>query len=273
MNGIYQKFITDKDSQIYVVGKDDRLSVLSLSQNSGELNYLYSLPEGKESVFMDGQGQLYYVKYVPELNQRCWVKYDQNTEREVFSACHEQMYGLLAIPVATDDDGRGYGVQGMKMGCLDQNNSIVWEKEIQNVVIDSLRNYIYTSQIDYSDSSRLIQIDRWVNGGSFGEEIKLNIPNDIWQKYQSSSWKLIDVDREGNLYILGESPNRKSVIITYNSSGSEVLNINWQPTKLYSQEFRLQGANSWGVDGEGNLYLPVLGKEEFYVLKLQLTSR
>ena len=90
------------------------------------------------------------------------------------------------------------------------------------------------------------------------------------------------MNEKGGLQVFGFNPNYydpqdnaykyKKVLITYDALGKEIENINHEPSQVYRKEYKLQGANSWQVDAAGNLYLPVLGPDKFYVFKIRIVN-
>lgn len=283
INTNYQDFIVNNNHLYLCASHDDAFSVLELDKESGKLKPFHVFNESYERVFMDKTGYFYYVKEIEnDIRKRYWVQYDPKTNKENFYSGNEEMYELLGIPVATDDYGRGYGVFGLEMGCISKDNSVVWREKLENIVIAPPNQYIFISNLNYDDNSATVIVNILKNDGTFDKKINLNIPDTLSQKYDIKNWKLIYVDEEDKFYVLGFNPNYfhrqrhghiyQKILLTYNSKGNKVVNIDYEPSQLYQKEFRLQGANSWGIDGKGNVYLPVLGPDNFYVFKIEFIN-
>jgi hypothetical protein len=273
INTTYQDFIVNNNHLYLCASHDDAFSIVELDKESGKLKPFHTFNESYERVFMDKNGYVYYVKERENgIRKRYWVQYDPKKNKENFYSGNEEMYELLGIPVATDDYGRGYGVFGLEMGCISKDNSIVWREKLENIVIAPPNHYIFISNLNYDDNSATVLINILKNDGTFDKKITLNIPDTLSQKYDIKNWKLIYVDEEDNFYVLGFNHTYQKILLTYNSEGNKIITINYEPGHLYKKEFTLQGANSWGIDGKGNVYLPVLGPDKFYVFKIEFIT-
>jgi hypothetical protein len=284
INTYYQDFII-RNNQIYICADDkDTFTIFELNKKTGGLKQHYLFHESHERVFMDKTGYLYYVKEIANSirRNRYWTQYDPKKNIEIFHSGNDDMYELLGIPIAADDFGRGYGVMGLEMGCINRSNTYDWKEKLENIVIDSSNQFIYISNSILDDNSTTILIDVLGNDGIFIKKIKLNIPNDLSQKYMIKNWKLISVDEKNNFYILGVNPaylNSKlntftyqKILLKYDIENNKILNIDYEPKQLFKNEFKLQGASSWRVDGKGGVYLPLLGPDSFYIMKIDFND-
>ncbi len=283
INTNYQDFIAHSN-HLYLCSKYvNNFSLFEINKETGSLQSFYTLNESYERVFMDKSGYLYYVKEKAENNikTRFWTQYDCQKKIENFSSGNHEMYELLGIPVAVDDYGRGYVIMGFEMGCINKNSSYDWKQKIENILFDTSDTFIYTSKADYENYLTAIQINVFGNKGVFIKSMILKIPNDISLKYGINDWKLVAVDQD-KLFVLGTNPLYydkdlninlyQKILITFTANGDKIKEVDYNPKQLYKNTFRLEGANYWQIDGEGNIYLPVLGSDGFYVFKMKFLN-
>jgi hypothetical protein len=281
LNTKYQDLIVAGEHLYVCAGEDETFYVFEVNKNSGKLKLFQKISGSYERVFMSDTDHLYYVKeeeLEEEKDKRYWVQYDINTNKENFLSGNDEMYDLLGLPVSVDDNGRGYGVFGFEMGCINNDNSVAWKVNLENIVYAPATGDIYLGNFISDDSTPVVQVNIIKSGAGIKKQINLKIPAALSEKYSIKNWRLIYVNEEGKFLVSGFNPNYydpqdnvykyKKILITYDALGKEIEDINHAPGQLYNKEYKLQGANSWQVDGAGNLYLPVLGPDMFYVFKI-----
>ena len=141
MEGNFGQLLMDEKNNPYLPATRHRGFVARIQTDDGNLIPYANWGHWIGEVFMDGYGVIYYVRYLPKKNRRAWTRYDPSTNKEKSIIYDEEFYGLMAMPVAVDNKGRGYCVCGMSMGCL-ARGSLAWYQVIDNIVIDvkSLRS-------------------------------------------------------------------------------------------------------------------------------------
>ncbi len=266
LEGDFRQLLIDENSIPYLAATQYGGVVVRINPENGSLDPYADLREWTGEVFMDGKGKIYYVRYLPEKQTHCWTNYDPSLEKETLVNCDRNLYELLDTPIGVDGKGRGYAVNGMSIGRID-NDSSTWQKKIDNIVLSDGESTIYTSHFNRLDNGGEIDIQCWKNNRKSTKEIKLSIPSNILPERREFG-RLAYLDSEGNYYIYaGETSRDDGTLIVYSPEG--VIKNQQKPAPdIHLQEYRLQGSRSWGVDLEGNIYLPLLGAKGFHVIKM-----
>ncbi|HBE17919.1 MAG TPA: hypothetical protein DDW51_09955 [Cyanobacteria bacterium UBA11367] len=266
LEGDFQQLLIDENSNPYLAATEYTGLVVRINSENGSLEPYGEWGEWTGEVFMDGKGKIYYVRYLPEKQTRCWTKYDPSLKKETLVNCDRNLYGVLAAPIGVDGQERGYGVSGMSISRID-NKSLTWQEKIDNIVLSDGDSTIYTSHFHRLDSGGEINVQHWENNGLLTKEIKLSIPANILPEGREIG-RLAYLDSEGNYYIYaGETSREDGTLIVYSPEG--VIKEQEKPAPdIHLQEYRLQGSRYWGVDLEGNIYLPLLGEKGFHVIKM-----
>jgi hypothetical protein len=230
---------------------------------------------------MDNNGLLYYIKELADadgLRHNYWIQYNTKNAKEVFSTGNDEIYELLGIPVATDDLGLGYGVMGFEMACINKNNSVEWKEKIENIVVDTINQNLYLCNSKNDNNSNTLIVDIYKKNGVFSEQLELTIPVEVSKKYDIGNWSIINIIKGNNLNILGINPlyfNRQAnkyqyrkILLEYDLSDNKIIAIDENPSLLYKKGYRIQRANDWQIDRNGNVYIPLLGPQSFYVIKV-----
>ncbi len=266
LEGDFRQLLIDENSVPYLAATRHRGLVARINSENGSLEPYADWGEWTGEVFMDGKSKIYYVSYRPQRKTRCWTNYDPTLKKETLVNCDRNLYGLLAIPIGVDNQGRGYAVSGMSIGAIG-NNSLVWHKKIDNIVLQEDKSTIYTSNFNALNNGGEIDVYQWENNSQSTKEIKLKIPKNVMQQGRGGG-RLVYLDAEGNYYVYaGETPTVDGTLIVYSPEG--VIKEQQKPAPdIHLMEYRLQRGRSWGVDLEGNIYLPLLGSTGLHVIKL-----
>jgi len=217
-------------------------------------------------VYMDGEGKLYYVRYLPAIRKRGWTSYDPQTRKEHVVPCDDSLYGFLAMPIAVDEQGQAYAVMGMHIVCLDKKGSPLWQEHIDNIIIDEEKSIIYTSSFTTSDSTAEVVVRESADGGEFRRELTLALPPHLVEP--GERWQLIYTDSEGKYYIYGgETPQKDGTLVVYSSLGA-LEDVPTPVPDVHLRENRLQAASTWSIDSQGNVYLPLLGSTGLHIIEL-----
>ncbi|HBL14035.1 MAG TPA: hypothetical protein DD379_22110 [Cyanobacteria bacterium UBA11162] len=266
LEGDFRQLLIDENSIPYLAATQYGGLVVQINAENGSLETYADLREWTGEVFMDGKGKIYYVRYLPEKQTRCWTNYDPTLKKETLVNCDRNLYGLLDTPIGVDRQERGYAANGMSISRIGNDLSIL-QPNIDNIVLVEGKNTIYTSNFNALENGGEINIHEWKSNSISTREIKLKIPENVIPQGREVG-RLTYLDLEGNYYIYaGETPTADGTLIVYSPEG--IIKDQQKPAPdIHLHEYRLQGSRSWGVDLEGNIYLPLLGPTGLHVIKI-----
>lgn len=266
LEGNFHQLLIDNQSVPYLSATQHQGMILKIDSERGSLNPYADWGKFIGEVFMDGSSNIYYVRYVPETQKRCWFYYNPAVQKEIAIPCNQNLYELLAIPIAVDEQGRGYAVNGMNITRISQG-MLSWQEQIDNIILQPEKNAFYISYFNSGDTVNHINIKQWEKEGQLSKEIKLVLPDNLISK-RSGTPRLTHVDSEGNYYVYaGETTKENGKLLIYSPEGVMRSYQNPAPD-IHLIEYRLQPGRSWAVDLQGNIYLPLLGATGFHLIKM-----
>ena len=176
-------FLFDTEN-IFLYGVHNRCMIIAqIEKESGVLRPYHTLNIDTRFLFMDDRGMIYYTRYIQEKKMMYWIKYDPDTKTEISFSGNKDMYGLLKIPIAGDNYGRGYGKFGMEIGCIDNSNNTIWKAELDNIVIDIATMTLYLSKMFKTKSDIGVVVEKRKNKtNNHKESTVLSIPPDLLKK-------------------------------------------------------------------------------------------
>jgi hypothetical protein len=262
LRGQYRQLLGDARSGVYLAATQHRGLVARIDPANGELTTYADWGEYTGEVFMDGKAQIYYVRFVPKIGTRCWCGYDPASRLETITSCDRALYALLAMPIATDNQGQGYAVAGGCISCIGRDGSLQWQEHLENLVIDPKIDAILIST--YSDGTVNVRI--WEKADGLKQELKLALPSALAQEI--GDWELAHVDAAGKYFLYGgEIAEKDGTQLVYSPLGELEGQMTPAP-EMHRNEYRLQAGRTWAVDLQGGIYLPVLGPRSFHVVRM-----
>lgn len=267
LQGTFSQLLMDIKGTPYLPATQHRGLVARIESTSGELEFYADLGEWTGEVFMDGDGNLYYVYYDPESRRRGWASFDPRTGNEEVHFGDDSVYGLFDIPFGTDAQGRCYTAMGMRLACLSRHATLLWQQQIDNILMGPDGDSFYISTTRQTDDATTVQVRHLKRDGAFVDEKTLLIPARLAHE-KTKVWRLVEVKGDERFHVSGRTTaTSETVLLIYSPEG--VLEEITQPAPdAHATECQLQGGSSWSVDLHGSVYLPVLGPKGFHLFRI-----
>jgi hypothetical protein len=233
LRGNFTQLLIDNKSRVYLSTTEDQGLILKVSSTDGKLEpYINWRETLGDKIFMDGQGKIY----------------------------NQPSSNVIGI----DDKGRQYQVDNWDISRINKGK-VSWCKQINNIILQSDNNAIYIFQ--RFDFQKELHIQKLKKADLNNQEIKLVLPDNLIPNGGRRAM-LIYIDEQENYYIYaGETPREDGTMFVYSSLG-KLKSYKKPAPPFHLFQFRLQTYDTWNVDLEGNIYLPILGPKSFHVIKI-----
>ena len=126
---------------------------------------------------------------------------------------------------------------------------------------------IYISRFQQSDSRGEIIVNQLDVDGKRGNSITLKLPQDLTLK-EGNTFSFIYFDKAKNYCVYGQDTDTQSDTLLIYSPNGELIDRIMPAPSTHIKEYRLQGASSWKVDLDGNVYLPTLGPTGLHIIQM-----
>jgi hypothetical protein len=176
---------------------------------------------------------------------------------------HRALRGIIGVR----PDGDILGQVGASLVRFDAQGAVQEEARIFNLVHDPRHDQVYLNVLGAQGQQPSGALRKAQAGQAFGAPYVPDYPDAVLQKHDLRNAYLVNVTAEGHLVFKGFDVARRPQLIVYDAGKGEILAVEAQPADLLAREFRLLPPASWVMDGQGALYLPVLGPDAFLVLR------
>jgi hypothetical protein len=236
----------------------DRLGLYAIGAD-GVLELVY---ESKHAygIFPYRSGELIVARSSEDHTHNFWTKIDLTTKKEMEKTAPGLSSLHIAVPLFVDDAGHGYGTSGRELTSISLQDGSLWRLSIDHLV--PAKGKIYTSS--FESSKGLLHVDDLDSGKTTGK-VELTIPEPY---HPASSARLASLLPDGTWIVaVKKTPDAETERLAFSAPG--VFQGKNKPGQKNS-EYQLQTVFSWQVDGKGNIYLPVAGPDEFYLVKVSI---
>ncbi|MCB9232169.1 MAG: hypothetical protein H6581_10925 [Bacteroidia bacterium] len=244
----------------------EKTSLQQWAKDGSEFLEVLKGPADWERIFPSSRDEAHYVSYDEETGMRNWVSVDLETKVKTIADGNQELFGLLALPWGTDSKGRGYGVSGFEMGCIQRNGATAFKIKLDNLLPETNSNSLLIS--DWDRENLTLKVYKY-NPESDNKEVRvISIPEKIQTQCHQPIWKL--VSQEGNLfYIHGRNGSDLSINwLEYNSLSEELKPFSPSADQELQLQYILQPAGDWAISRSGELLLPVLGPDALSIYKV-----
>lgn len=272
MNGDFNKFLIDHKSNLYLTSNTHPQLIAQIQPKSGNVAKIYSLRNGSNKVFINGQSNILSTVYFPEQNKRGLYMFDFESGEEKTTIGGDELYGLLLYPFGIDNQLNCYVYQladDTNLPAIVQISlagKIIHREIIKDLVVRPDDNTIFTHYIH----NNTIEIVGYAPDGKV-KQWSWKLPND-YSSDETNNYKLIKVDEENKFYIFtGDKPGYLGKLLIFSENGNLEKEI-YPPPNLLSLESSVQSFIYWQVDSEGRIYFPITDPSGFKVVRLNHLS-
>jgi hypothetical protein len=124
------QLLTGGGSTVYLSATRRRGLIARIDPDTGQLSRYADLGSWTGDALLGPDEHVYFVRFVPELNARAWVRLDPKTGEETQVLCSPEAFDLLALTIGVDAQGRAYGVRGRTIGCIGTNGDLLWRDSL-----------------------------------------------------------------------------------------------------------------------------------------------
>lgn len=256
-----QRFLVDGADNVYVAYTSDRFNVAAVS-GEGAIRPYAQWGDESGPVFMDPEGGLHTVRYLPETGGRAWVSYDPRDGMETATQVDDLAFAALDQPLGVGPRGEAYGVNGRCLTVL-SGGEVAWTKQLDNLVVDLGEGAVYVSA---QDEPWTVSVERWNAAGDLEDSIRFGIPADL--RNRRSAWRLVSVEGDSYLVLGTRTRTEDEVLLVFSKEGM-LIRRETPSSTFHEVEYRLQEPATWAVDQKGIVLLPVLGPAGLSVVTMR----
>jgi outer membrane protein assembly factor BamB len=263
LDGGFDRILVDRGSAAHLSAASRQGLVARIGSSNGYLEPYADWGAYRGDAFMDGNGVVYYVQYLPQTGVRYWVRLDPRAGAVSQVPAGEELADFLARPVGVDDRGHAYGVAGMHMACMAEDGSPAWIFGCEGLV-PGPGGELWTSVRRSEDGQAVVEVRSWPAGSGPGKPVKLVLPPGV----DGGSWRLLRLDGRGYVVFGGETPTRSGAVVVFDEQGEAADVIDPAPSDVRLSGYWLQPPASWSIGLDGSVYLPVTGPDGLDVVRL-----
>ena len=253
LDNTFDRLLFDEDFRLFAIATGGWGMLAEIDPASGRT--IRATPSGIESdeVFMDGTGRLQSVVYLPTTRQRGLAVSEPGSGHWQTIPFDADAYGWLTWPLGVDARSNVYGFKDDAVARVTPDGGVEVVAAFDGAAISS-DGVVHTSRREWPQA---VRVERQGAGAT-----TLLVP-------EGPRWRLINVDDQGRLYLLGgEAPGSSGTLRIYASDG-ELEETDTPPPDLLPLETRLARPREWTVDADGRIYVPLTDAEGFKVLRLR----
>jgi hypothetical protein len=265
LDGGFDRILVDRGAAAYLSAARRRGLVARIDAAAGRLEPYADWGDYRGEAFMDRNGVVYYVQFLPQTGLRYWVRFDPRAGEVFQVAAGAELTDYLARPAGVDDRGRAYGISGMTMACMGEDGSPAWIFACEGLV-PGPAGELWTSVSRAEDGRAVVEIRPWAPGSSPGEPKELVIPPGVGTS--PGNWRLVDVGDERYAVYGGETHDRSGALLVFGSDGQVREVIDPAPPDARLSGYWLQPPTTWSVGLDGSVYLPISGPDRVDVARL-----
>jgi hypothetical protein len=270
LEGEFDQILLGNPPELFLTSPVQSDTIISIDSGQGKVAGFHDIKIGGGFRFISQNGLIQRVVYFSNQNRRGFAVYDPRTRQEKYDIGNESIFGLLLSPFGADDQASFYiyktpnlfqppGIVKINFG-----GEITGEAKLQDIVVGGNDQTVFTGHMEGA-----YIINGYFTNGTI-RQWRFHPPENE-ASYRAGSFRLIHVTPNDQFYFLsGEEPGKPPDLLIFSKDGFQKKDF--RAVRSLDVESSIQPYNYWQVDGDGNVYIPLVDPAGFKIIRLELTA-